>query len=116
MESRSAPGSVLSRGWRSDEAAYVKAEMLKSIQQSQSKMWNDYLLKLSSGEVGWAEFFSHTSPGVTMDALTDKQGKQVNTLAITETILREQSIPLIDRDQYYTLPPARTTHKWRTEY
>jgi len=41
-----------------------------------------------------------------VEALTDRQGKQANTIAEEEEILTGDSFPLNDRDQYNELSPA----------
>jgi len=39
-------------------------------------------------------------------ALNDRDGKQANTIADEEEMLRAESFSLHDRDQYSELPPA----------
>jgi hypothetical protein len=41
-----------------------------------------------------------------VEALTDRERKQANTIAEKEKMLRGESFPLSDRDKYYELPPA----------
>jgi len=43
---------------------------------------------------------------MTMEALTDREGKHADTSLEKEEMLRHMSFPPIDRDQYYELPPA----------
>ena len=50
-----------------------------------------------------------------MDALTDIEGKQANAIAKKEEMLRGESFPLNDGDQYYELPPAGQAHERITE-
>ena len=50
-----------------------------------------------------------------MEALTDREGKQANTIAEKEEMLRGESFPLNDGDQYYELPPAGQAHERITE-
>jgi len=45
-----------------------------------------------------------------MEVLTDREGKQANNIAEKEEMLRGQSFPLNDGDQYYELPPAGQAH------
>jgi hypothetical protein len=44
--------------------------------------------------------------GMTVEALTDRDGKQANTSLEKEEMLRCESYPPNDGDQYYELPPA----------
>jgi len=41
-----------------------------------------------------------------VDALTDREGKEANTIAEKEEMFRGESLPLNDGDQYYEQPPA----------
>jgi len=50
-----------------------------------------------------------------MEALTDSEGKQANTIAEKKEMLRGESFPLNDGDQYYKLPPAGQAHECITE-
>ena len=50
-----------------------------------------------------------------MEALTDREGKQANTIAEKEEMLRGESFPRNDGDQYYELPPAGQAHERITE-
>jgi hypothetical protein len=52
---------------------------------------------------------------MTMAALTDREGKQENTSLEKEEMLRHESFPLNDGDQYYKLPPAGSAHTCVTE-
>jgi hypothetical protein len=40
-----------------------------------------------------------------VELLTDREGKQANTLAEMEKMLRGESFPMISGDQYYELAP-----------
>jgi len=42
----------------------------------------------------------------TVEALTDREGKQASTIAEKPEMLRGESFPLNDGEQYYELPPA----------
>jgi len=59
----------------------------------------------------------YTSPraGMTVGSLTDKDGKQANTSLEKEEMLRHESFPPNDGDQYYELPPAGSAHTRVTE-
>ena len=50
-----------------------------------------------------------------MEALTDVGGKQANTVAEKERMLRAESFPVNDGDQDYKLPPAGQPHEGITE-
>jgi len=50
-----------------------------------------------------------------VEVLTDREGKQANTIAKKEKMLREESFPLNDGDQYYKLPPAGQAQECITE-
>ena len=50
-----------------------------------------------------------------MEVLTDREGMQANTIAEKETMLRGESFPPDNGDQYYELPPAGPAHKPITE-
>jgi len=50
-----------------------------------------------------------------MEALTDGEGKQTNTIAENEEMLRGESFTLNDADQYCELRPAGHAHERITE-
>ena len=50
-----------------------------------------------------------------MEALTDREGKQANTIAGEEEMIRGESFPPNNGDQYYDLPPVGHSHKLITE-
>ena len=50
-----------------------------------------------------------------MEALADREGKQANTIAEKEEMLRGESFPLNDGDQYYEQPPSGQAHECITE-
>jgi hypothetical protein len=50
-----------------------------------------------------------------MEALTDREGKQANTIAKKEKMLRGDTFPLNDGEQYYELLPAYPAHECITE-
>jgi hypothetical protein len=53
--------------------------------------------------------------GATVEAVTDREGKQANTAIEKEEMLRLESFPLNDDDQYYELPPAGSADTTVTE-
>jgi len=65
---RSALGRERRRGRWSEVAAHAKAELHWSIRQSQSRMWNEYLLNFRGGEVCRPAAFAHPRVGATMEA------------------------------------------------
>jgi len=52
---------------------------------------------------------------MTVEALTDRDGKQANTAMDREEKLRRESFPPNDNDQYYELPRAGRTYTRVTE-
>ena len=52
---------------------------------------------------------------MTVEALTDREGKQANTSLEKGEMLRHESFPPNDGDQYYELPPAGSAHTRVTE-
>jgi len=114
-ERRCALGREKRRGRRSEAAARAEAELQKSIRQSKSRMWNDKVQNLRGGKVWRAAKFTNPRAGATVEALTDIEGKQANTIAEKEEMLRGESFPLNDGDQYYELPPAGEAHERITE-
>jgi hypothetical protein len=61
-------------------------------------MWNEYLLNLKGGEVWRAAKFANPRAGASVEALTDREGKQANTIAEKEKILRGEFFPMNDGD------------------
>jgi len=100
---------------RSEATARMKAELQKSIRQSKSQMWNDHMQNLMGGEVWRAAKFTNPRAGATVEALTDREGKQVNTIAEKENMLRGESFPLNDGDQYYEQSPRDQVHERITD-
>jgi len=66
---------------------------------------------LRGGEVWRAAKFTNPQAGATVEALTDREGKQANTIGKKEKMLRGKSFPLNDGDQYYKPPPAGQAHE-----
>jgi len=68
------------------------------------------------GARSWrAAKFTNPRAGATVETLTDREGKQANTIAEKKEMLRGESFPLNDGDQYYELPPASQAHECITE-
>jgi len=89
----SALGREKRRGRRSGAAARTNEELQKSIRQSKSWMGNDSVQNLRGGELRRAAKFDNTHAGATVEALTDREGKQANTIAEKEEMLRGESFP-----------------------
>jgi hypothetical protein len=53
--------------------------------------------------------------GTTVEAITDRDGKQANTSLEKEEMLRYESFPPNDGDQYYEVPPPGSAHTRVTE-
>jgi len=51
-----------------------------------------------------------------VDALTDREGKQANTSLEKKEMLRPESFPPNDNDQYYEQPPMESAHTSVTEH
>jgi len=78
-------------------------------------MWSDYLQNLRGAEVWRAAKYVDPRVGATVEALTDREGTQANTAIEKEEMLRLESFPMNDDDQYYELPPAGSAHTNVTE-
>jgi hypothetical protein len=73
-ERRKAVGREKRRRRNSEEAAKAKAEFQKSIRQSKRKMWSEYLQNLRGAEVWRAARYTNLRTGMTVEALTDREG------------------------------------------
>jgi hypothetical protein len=93
----------------------VKAELQKSIRQSKRRMFGDYLQRVRGAEVWRAARYANPQAGTTLEALTDRHGKQSNTALEKEEMLSHESFPPNNGDQYYELPPAGSAHTRVTE-
>jgi len=69
----------------------------------------------SGAEVWRAARYANPRAGTTVEALTDRDGKQTNTSLEKEEMVRHKSFPPNDGDQYYELPPAGSAHTRVTE-
>jgi len=78
-------------------------------------MWGDYLQNLRGAEVWSAARYANPRAGITVESLTDRDVKQANTSLEKEEMLRCESFPPNDGDQYYKLPPAGSAHTRVTE-
>jgi len=114
-QSRKAVGMEMRRRRNSEEAAKAKAELQKSIRHSKRKMWSEYLQNLRGAEVCRAARYANARAGMTLEAFTDREGKQANRSQEKEEMLRGESCPPNNYDQYYKLPPAGSAHTCVTE-
>jgi hypothetical protein len=78
-------------------------------------MWNNYLKNLRGAEVWRLAKFANPRAGMTVEALTDKDGNQANTNAEKKEMLRRESFPLNEYDQYFELPQAGQAEQSVTE-
>jgi len=115
IKERRKVGGREKRRRNSGEAARAKAKLQKSIRQSKSKMWSEYLQNLRGAEVWRAARYANPRAGMTVEALVHREGKQGNTATEKEEMLRRESFPPNDNDQYYELPPAVSAHSHVTE-
>jgi hypothetical protein len=114
-EKRSQHGREKRRRCRSAATAQAKAELQKSVWRAKDKMWNDYVKNLRRPEVCRAAKSANPRAGMTMEALTDRDGKQANTIAQKQEILRRESFPPNEYDQYFKLLPAGQAHRYVNE-
>jgi hypothetical protein len=69
-------------------------------------MWNDYLDNLRGAEVWREAKIANQLTELTVEALTDRDRKQAYTIVEKEEMLRRDSFPPNEYDQYCKLPPA----------
>ena len=100
---------------RSAATAQAKAELQKSIRREKGRMWNDYRRNLRGAAVWRGAKFANPRAGATVEALTDRDGKQANTTTEIAEMVRRQSFPPKENDQYIELPPAAQAHQSVTE-
>jgi len=107
---RQAVGREKSRRQNSDEAARAKAELQKVFRQSEIQMFSEYFQNLRGAEVWIAARYANPRACMTMEAFTDRQGKQANTSLEKEQMLRHGLFAPNHHDQYYELRPADSPH------
>jgi len=78
-------------------------------------MWGEYLQNVTGAEVWRAARYANPRAGTTVEALTDRDGKQVNTSLEKEDMLRHESFPPNACNQHYELPTAGSPHKCAPE-
>jgi len=98
-----------------EEVARANAKLQKLIQQSKSQMLSDYMQNLWGAEEWWAAHYANPCMGMTMVTLMEREGKQANTATEKEEMLRRESFPPNDNNQYYNLPPTGSAHTDCTE-
>jgi len=59
--------------------------------------------------------YANPRAGTTVESLTDRAGKPANTLLEKEQMVRPESFPPNDCDQYYELTPPGRAHTLMTE-
>jgi len=114
-ERRSQLGREIRRRRKLAATAQAKPELHKSIRRAKDRMWNDYLKNLRGAEVRRAATFANPWAGAIVEALTDRDGKQANTITEKEDMLRRESIPPNEQEQHFELPPAGQAHQSVTE-
>jgi len=105
-EGRRTVGRERRRKRHSEEAGRAKAALQKSIRQSNRRMWDDYQHNLRGAEMWMAVRYANPRAGTTVEALTDRDSKHASTSSKKEEMLRHESFPPNEGDQYYELPPA----------
>jgi hypothetical protein len=63
-------------------------------------MWSEYLQNLRGAEVWRAARYANTREGMSVEAPTEREGKQANTATEKEEMLRREYFPPNDNDQY----------------
>jgi len=76
--------------WNSDEAASMKAELQRSIRRSNSGMWSDSIQNLRGAEVWRAAQYANPGAGATVEALTEREGWQANSILEREEMQRRE--------------------------
>ena len=114
-EGRKVVASENRRGHNSDEATKAKAELQNSIRHSEMIMLTELLRNLLGGKVWEAARYMNPWAGMTVESFTDREGKQAKSLLEKEEMMRLESFPPNDNDQYYELPPTPRAHTHGTE-
>jgi hypothetical protein len=100
MERRSQYEKEKRRRHRFASTAQARAQLQKSIWRANDRMWNIYLQNRMGAEVCWAVKFSMPPARATIQALTDRNGRQGNTITENEEMLRHESFPPNEHKQY----------------
>jgi len=64
-------------------------------------MWGEYLQNLRRAKVGRAARYANPRSGTTVETSTDRDGKQAITSLEKEEMLRHESFPSNNGDQFY---------------
>lgn len=105
-ERKSELGRGKRRKRRLTATAQPKAELLRLIRRATDRMWNDPLKNLRGVRVWRTVEFANPRAGATVEALTDRDGKQENTVTAKEKMLRRESFLQNQHDQDSELPQA----------
>ena len=100
---------------RSAATAQAKDELQNSVQRAKEKMWYNYLKTMRRAEAWRGAKGTNPQAGMTVDASPHTDWKQPNTIAGKEEMLRRESFPLKEYDQYFELPAAGQAHLSLTE-
>jgi hypothetical protein len=73
--------------------AQAKAKLRKSIPRAKGRMWNDFLKSLRGAELWKAAKVANPRAGATVEALTDRHGKQANTITKKKEMVTLESFP-----------------------
>jgi hypothetical protein len=106
LEHRSQLGRGQRRRRRSAATVQAKAEIQKSVQKANGKMWNDYLKNLRGAEALRAAQFAIPRAGSTVEALPTDDGKQANMISPKEEMCRQEYFHPNEYTQYIKLRPA----------
>ena len=88
------------RGKRSEAAAHAKAELQRLIEQSKTRMWNEYLWNLMGGHLWGAPKLANPRVGDTMEGLTDGERKQETPWPRRRQSSVDSPVRMKDGDQY----------------
>ena len=99
-EKSSQLGREKRRRRRSAATAQPKTGLQKSIPIAKDRRWNDALNNLKGDEVWRAMKFANPRAGATLQALTNTDGNQANTITEIEEILRRVSFSPNQQNKY----------------
>jgi len=99
-ERRRMVGSMRRKRRIPEEASWAKAQLQKILRRSIRTAWRNGLQNIGTGEVWRAGRSLNPWVGMTVEALTDSEGKEANTSSEMEEMLRHNSFPPNDGNQY----------------
>jgi hypothetical protein len=114
-ERRKALGTTKPTRWNSKEPGWAKTELQKSLRRTKNQKWSDKLQNLLGAEVWRAAHCANPRVGMTVEASTDREGKEVNPATEKEAMLSCEKFPPNDNDQFYELHPGGSTPTHVTE-